>query len=350
MHTTRRNFFVGGATLVAGQAMLLSPAAAAMKLAAGQHGPALSVASGDAPAIPTEKIEIIGQGALHCEGVVVGVDGSIYGAGNASRVIYKLDPDGKLHEVATLPDGATPSGVTMDRNGDIICCDSGTKSIFRIDPVGKVSVLAQRSPDFPIAHPNFPTYDGEGNLFVTNSTQAESAALAMQAGEFTSPQPNGALYRIRANGKKDLVATGLCWANGTAFDPKEEALYLLQSTQRNCLRIPLRKNGTFGRPEVFAENFPGIPDGMAFAEDGTMFVTIPATMGTMSILNQVLKVERDGKWSVFLNDSASAKLMFPTNCAFGGPERQDLVIANLLGNHFNRVHTTFVGHRLYHQR
>ena len=44
------------------------------------------------------------------------------------------------------------------------------------------------------------------------------------------------------------------------------------------------------------------------------------------------------------------KLNFPTNCAFGGAGLQDLYFANLEGEHFSRVHTTFHGHPLYHQR
>jgi len=40
-----------------------------------------------------------------------------------------------------------------------------------------------------------------------------------------------------------------------AIDPGEEAVHVLESSKRDCLRIPLRKDGTVGKPEVFAENF-----------------------------------------------------------------------------------------------
>jgi sugar lactone lactonase YvrE len=53
---------------------------------------------------------------------------------------------------------------------------------------------------------------------------------------------------------------------------------------------------------------------------------------------------------VLIDDAAGTKLAFPTNCAFGGPGLQDLFLANLEGDHFNRVRTSFRGHPLYHQR
>ena len=51
-----------------------------------------------------------------------------------------------------------------------------------------------------------------------------------------------------------------------------------------------------------------------------------------------------------IDDPEGQKLNFPTNCAFGGPDMQDLYFANLEGDHFSRVHTGVRGHPLYHQR
>lgn len=343
MQTTRRSFLNGSLSILAAQSLVLPEAALAQRTAQRKPDPG--------GVISPDRIEIVGRGAKRCEGVVIDADNNVYGAGNGSRIVYRVDPAGRLHEFATLPEKATPSGLTMDRSGNLIICDSGTHTIMRIDPSGRIGVLAERSADLPLTTPNFPTYDADGNLFVSISTHFENPGLAVQAGEFSSPMPNGRLVRVRPNGKSDTVATGLCWANGTAIDPKEDAVYVLQSTARSCLRIPLKKDGTFGKAEVFARDFPGMPDGMAFAEDGTLFVTIPGSMGpAMVILNQILKVERDGSWSVFLQDRSSTKLSFPTNCAFGGHDHRELYIANSQGDHFSRVRTAFAGHRLYHLR
>ena len=54
---------------------------------------------------------------------------------------------------------------------------------------------------------------------------------------------------------------------------------------------------------------------------------------------------------MLVDDSAEGKrLKFPTNCAFGGPDLQTLYVANLEGDHFSCLKTSYKGHPLYHQR
>jgi len=98
---------------------------------------------------------------------------------------------------------------------------------------------------------------------------------------------------------------------------------------------------------------------MAFDLDGNLFVTLPGKPKRpedppkdkiLLPANQILKVDKSGTWTMLIDDPASEKLDHPTNCAFGGPGLQDLYFANLEGEHFSRVHTTFHGHPLYHQR
>jgi sugar lactone lactonase YvrE len=51
--------------------------------------------------------------------------------------------------------------------------------------------------------------------------------------EIRTPVPKGALVRLRPDGRGEVVAAGVYFANDTAIDPKEEAVYVLQSTQNN---------------------------------------------------------------------------------------------------------------------
>jgi gluconolactonase len=217
-------------------------------------------------------------------------------------------------------------------------------------------MVADRAGDLHLSMPNFATYDAEGNLFVSNSS---TSTINNVLPELITPSPKGALVCIRKNGKSEVVATGIYLANGTAIDPQEEAVYLLESTRYDCLRIAIKKDGTFGKPEVYSKGFPAIPDGMAFDVDGNLFVTLPGKAKKpdeppvdkiLLPANQILKVEKSGEWTMLVDDPASEKLDHPTNCAFGGPGLQDLYFANLEGEHFSRVHTNFHGHPLYHQR
>jgi gluconolactonase len=295
-----------------------------------------------------DAVEIFGKGALKAEGVVIDKDGNVYGGGR-NGIIYRVSPDGKVTELVTLPSGSIPNGITMDRQGNLVYCDLGKKAVIRVTQSGQASMIADRVGSLALSLPNFASYDAEGNLYVSNSSTRDiNSALV----ELTNPEPNGALVRIRPDGRGEVVATGIYLANGTAIDPKEEAVYVLESTRDDCLRIAIKKDGTFGKPEIYSKDFPALPDGMAFDVDGNLFVTLPGKGkdGQLVAANQILKVDTNGKWSLLIDDPTGQKLDFPTNCAFGGPGLQDLYIANLEGDHFTRVHTSFHGHPLYHQR
>ncbi|HKA56946.1 MAG TPA: SMP-30/gluconolactonase/LRE family protein [Candidatus Binatia bacterium] len=295
-----------------------------------------------------DAVEIFGKGVLKAEGVVIDKEGNVYGGGR-NGIIYKVTPDGTVHELCTLPSGSIPNGITMDRQGNLVYCDLGKKAMMRVTQGGQVSMIADRVGTLALTLPNFASYDAEGNLYVSNSSTSDINSVL---GELTNPEPNGALVRIRPDGRGEVVATGIYLANGTAIDPKEEAVYVLESTRDDCLRIAIKKDGTFGKPEIYSKNFPALPDGMAFAADGNLFVTLPGKGkdGQLVPANQIIKVDTNGNWTVLIDDPSGQKMDLPTNCAFGGPGLQDLYIANLEGDHFNRVHTTFRGHPLYHQR
>jgi sugar lactone lactonase YvrE len=298
--------------------------------------------------LATETVEIFGTGVLEAEGVVIDREGNAWGGGRNGKV-YKVSPDGAVQEVAQLPDGAMPNGVTLDRADNFVYCDLKHKAVMRLAPDGTVSMIGDRAGSFSLSIPNFASYDAEGNLYVSNSsTQRASKVLE----EFENPAPNGAVVRIRPDGRGEVVATGIYFANGTAIDPNEDAVYVLESSRNDCVRIQIKKDGTFGKPEIYAKDFPALPDGMAFDVERNLYITLPgvARGGKLNPANQVIRVDPNGNWETLIDDAAGAKLAFPTNCAFGGPGLQDLFIANLEGDHFSRVHTSFRGHPLYHQR
>jgi gluconolactonase len=238
----------------------------------------------------------------------------------------------------------------------LIYCDLGKQAVVRVTQSGRVTIVADRVGSLPLTLPNFASFDAEGNLFVSNSS---TSPISQVVDELLHPSAKGAVVCIRASGKSEIVATDIYLANGTAIDPKEEALYVLESTRFNCLRIAMKKDGSFGKPEIYSRGFPAIPDGMAFDAEGNLFVTLPGKAKAQSDppadkilkpINQILKVDTSGEWTTLIDDPGSQKLDHPTSCAFGGPGLQDLYFANLEGEHFSRVHTTFRGHPLYHQR
>jgi sugar lactone lactonase YvrE len=299
--------------------------------------------------LSVDDVETFCHGVLNSEGILVDKDNFVYGAGR-NNVMYKVNPDGQVSELCTLPAGTMANGVAMDRQGNLVYCDCGKQAMMRVTQSGRVSMIADRVGDLPLTLPNFATYDADGNLYVSNSSTRDITTVME---EVPKPEPNGALVRIRSDGKGEVVATGLYLANGTAIDPKEEAVYVLESFRNDCLRIAIKKNGTFGKPEIYSMGFPAMPDGMAFAADGTLFVTLPVVPRSnrqQTPIHQIIQVDTNGNWSTVIDDPKGEKLNIPTNCAFGGPGLQDLYFANFESDHISRVHTPFRGHPLYHQR
>jgi len=274
------------------------------------------------------------------EGVTVDRDGHVYGGG-ADGVIRKLSPDGTVTEFART--GGRPAGMALDRHGNLFVCDVGKAAVLKITPNGAVSVFADQVGSMKLTLPNFPVFDAEGNLFVSNSTDHVLGSMEEVMAEIRNPVPKGALVRVRPDGRGEVIATGLYFANGTAIDPREEAVYVLQSTQNNCVRVAKRKDGTFGTPEVYGENLGGLPDGMAFDAQGYLIITLP-------MINRLVVLDPNGKLSLLLDDPEGKQTKGPTNCAFGGSQFTDLYLAHLEADHIAKIALGRKGHPLYDRR
>jgi gluconolactonase len=287
-----------------------------------------------------DQVIIAATGFKGPEGVTVDRDGNVYGGG-ADGVIRKLSPDGKVTEFART--GGRPAGMALDQQGNLFVCDVGKAAVLKVTPSGAVSLFADQAGGVRLTLPNFPVFDAEGNLYVSNSTDHVLSSIDDVMEEIRHPVPKGALVRLRPNGQGEVAATGLYFANGTAIDPQEEAVYVLQSSQNNCVRVTMRKDGTHGKPETFGENLGGLPDGMAFDAEGFAIITLPT-------INRLVVLDPQGRLSILLDDPEGKKTKGPTNCAFGGPQFDDLYIAHLEADHVAKVHLGRKGHPLYDRR
>jgi sugar lactone lactonase YvrE len=129
--------------------------------------------------VPTASVEVFGTGVLRAEGVVIDREGNAWGGGRNGKV-YKVSPDGVVHEVAQLPDRAIPNGVTMDRTGNFVYCDLRHKAVMRCAPDGKVAMIADRAGDLPLSIPNFASYDAEGNLLCVEEEEQETKNVSTE--------------------------------------------------------------------------------------------------------------------------------------------------------------------------
>jgi gluconolactonase len=256
----------------------------------------------------TASFETVATDLDHPEGVAAGPDGLLYAGGEAGQ-IYRIDAGGSVREIAST--GGFIYGVTLDSAGNVYACDYGNASVMRISPEGLVTTYSTGTAGRPMRVPNFSAFDGDGNLYVTDS------------GEWGDD--DGMIYRVAKDGAT-VVWTDLAsrFPNGCCLDADGRTLLVVESHGRAIVRIPIREDGTAGEPERVADLTGSQPDGIALAEDGSMFVGCyrPDT---------IFHVRPDGSFEVFAEDPDGVILNQPTNVAFAGEGFNRLVVSSLGG-------------------
>jgi gluconolactonase len=287
--------------------------------------------------VPLDRIARVARGFNGPEGVAFDQNGNLYGGG-VDGVIRKLTPGGVVSDFANV--GGRPAGLAFDREDNLFVCEPFSGRVLKVTRSGDVSSFCEWIGDFRLRIPNFLTFDADGNLYVSNSTDRP---IAQERADGMRPTPRGALVRIEPDGRGEVVATGLYLANGTAIDPREEHVYVLQSTRNNCVRIPIDRAGWDGEIEQYGPDLGALPDGMAFDAEGHLLITLPN-------VNRVVVVDPGGGLTMLLDDPGGERTEEPTNCAFGGPEHDELYLAHLRADYVGKIALGRRGHLLFNQR
>jgi len=267
-------------------------------------------------------------GVDHPEGIAVGHDGSLYTGGEAGQV-YRISSDGK--KIDTLArTGGFCLGITLDQEENIYVCDLARRALLKVTQNGKIRVLADSADGRKFAQPNFAVFDSRGDLYFSDSGGWKEA--------------NGAIYRLDRRGKVSLFAPGpFHFANGLALDAAEQYLYAVESNLDRVVRIEIKSDGAVGVTEVYAEGITRIPDGLAFDAAGNLYVTTYAS-------NCIYRVAPDRRVQLLCQDLENLFLCQPTNCAFGGPDFDQLFVANLGRDHISVLDLKVKGQRLWCHR
>lgn len=257
----------------------------------------------------------------HPEGVAVHpVDGSIWCGGERGQ-IYRIEPEGHGREVVASTEGFC-LGLAFDHAGDaLFVCDLKHAAVFRLRVgTGELERFAEGVPGHRFRVPNWPAFDREGRLYVSDSWSAE--------------EPGPGVIRLDADGSGEVWHPGpFRFANGMAFDADCRRLYVAETHRSAIVAIPVLPDGTAGAVEDVAE-LPGVlPDGVAVAADGSLVVACYEP-------SRILRVDLDGTVSTVADDPTAHLLCHPTNVAFAGTS---LISANLGRWHLTRVEVGFGG-------
>jgi gluconolactonase len=250
----------------------------------------------------------IAEGLDHPEGVAWGPDGHVYAGGEAGQ-IYVCTLDGDVRELTST--GGFMYGVTLDGDGNVYACDFGRGEVSRITPGGEVSTWTKGTDAHPLRVPNFSAFDDDGNLYVTDS------------GDWGVW--NGLVFRVSPDGETRVWSTDLQkFPNGCAVTADGSALLVAESGGRRIARVPIQDDGTAGPATTVADLGGSQPDGIALAEDGTMFVGCYRP-------DRIWRIEPDGTVGILAEDPDGVVLNQPANVAFIGAGLDRLAVSSLGG-------------------
>jgi gluconolactonase len=277
---------------------------------------------------PIWEVREFAAGLDHSEGVAVGRDGTVYAGGEAGQ-IYRISPDGKT--VQTLAStGGFSLGITLDQYENIYVCDCGKRALFKVSQSGEVRVFADSAGERKFVNPNFSVFDSGGYLYFSDSGEWRKA--------------NGVVYRADELGNVSLFSPGpFHFANGLALDADEHYLYVVESNLDRVVRVEIQTEGSARPPEVFAEGLFTIPDGLAFDAHSNLYVT---TYGSSCIY----RITPDREVALVCQDVENELLCLVTNCAFAGPNFDQLIAANLGHTHLSVLDLWVKGQPLWNHR
>ncbi|ALA58406.1 SMP-30/gluconolactonase/LRE family protein [Nitrospira moscoviensis] len=232
----------------------------------------------------------------HPEGLAFDHAGRLYCGGERGQIFRLSLEDRMLEQVGDT--GGFCLGMAFDAAGDLFICDSRHAAVFRFRPdTGKLERFAEEAAGRRLRIPNFPAFDAQGNLYVSDSY------------EFKEPGPG--IYRFTPDGRGELwCPEPLNFANGLAVAPDGSALYVVESFARSVSRVPILAHGEAGAKEHVAV-VGTVPDGLAFDAEGRLYVSCYEP-------SAVYRLTPDGTVETLFHDPEAILLCHPTNCAFRG--------------------------------
>ena len=234
----------------------------------------------------------------HPEGLAVHPDGSVWCGGERGQ-IFRVEPDGSAMTQVASTDGFC-LGMAFDRTAEhLYICDNKHAAVFRLDvATGAVERFADGAPAGRFKIPNYPAFDADGRLYVSDSHA------------FGVPGPG--VWRVDADGRAELwYDRDVTFANGLAVSADERWLYVVETFAHRVFRVPIEGDGSAGEREEVAELPGSWPDGLAFDVTGNLYVGCYEP-------SRVLRISPSGEVETLFHDLSAHTLAHPTNVAFRG--------------------------------
>jgi len=269
--------------------------------------------------VPLERLEQIAAGVDHAEGICQAPDGTIYVSGELGQ-IYRVEADGTAVEAATT--GGWTLGLAADGEGRVYACDPNRNAVLRWTPGGGDPVpWTTGAPDVAFVTPNWGAFGPDGSFYVTDSGHwkaADGSVLVVRPGSGPAHERTS----VWSSDSRDFP-------NGLAVHPSGREVWVLESTPGRLVALPIEADGSAGPRRVLVE-LPGtVPDGLAFATDGSVVIACYRP-------DVVYRWRQDLGLQVLAHDPEGTVIAAPTNVLFAGPDRDTILVPNIGRWHVTR--------------
>jgi len=201
------------------------------------------------------------------EDVAVDAEGRVY-AGTADGRIVRVSADGQQVETFAAT-GGRPLGLRFAPDGRLIVCNAPL-GLQAVDPQGRVVTLATEAGGIPIRFADGIDIAADGTIYFSDAST--SFGVEDSLFDVLEGRPHGRLLRYDpATQRTAIVRDGLYFANGVALSQHEDFVLVSETTRYRITRLWLA-GPRAGTSDVFAENLPAIPDGIAANGKGTFWV------------------------------------------------------------------------------
>lgn len=232
--------------------------------------------------------------------------------------VYLLEPSGDVSTIVQHRKGV--GGIALhDFSGLIV---GGRNIAYKKFDGSKTLTLLDNDVTPEVVGFNDLTTDSYGRIYVG------SLAFKVFGGE--EPKP-GYLHMIDLDGSVHTLSNGVMLTNGLGFSPDGKKLYHADARDAVVRVYDVRSDGTVEPWQVFVRTENGHADGLAVAEDGSVWVA-------MAHGARVDVFEENGS----LRQSLQVPLPMVTSVCFGGDDLRDLyVVTGSRGGYSDKCGTIY---------
>ncbi|MEM6472344.1 MAG: SMP-30/gluconolactonase/LRE family protein [Planctomycetota bacterium] len=244
------------------------------------------------------KIEVLAGGFTWSEGPVWVVDdagGHLLFSDIPRNTIFRWSASRGIETFMT-PSGYTgisyyglepgSNGLTLDPEGRLTMCEHGDRRVSVLTRGGGKRTIVDEYQGKRLNSPNDLVFDDTGNLYFTDPIYG----LPQRADDPRRELDFCGVYRFSTDGSLSLLTKELARPNGIAISPDQSTLYVAQSDPKRpiWMKYTLTPEGGITDGKVlldaskYLKEFPGLPDGMTVAADGTLFASGPGAIYVIS--------------------------------------------------------------------